>query len=65
MDVYPVEPLPQNSPLWDLPNVIISPHVAGASPRYVERAADLFAANLRRYLAEEPLLNLYDPERGY
>lgn len=65
LDVYPVEPLPEGSPLWDMPNVILSPHVAGASPRYYERAADLFATNLRRYLSEQRLLNLYDPERGY
>lgn len=65
LDVYPVEPLPESSPLWDFPNVILSPHVAGASPHYYEKAADLFAANLRRYLADQPLLNLYDPNRGY
>jgi hypothetical protein len=39
--------------------------VAGASPRYYEKAADMFATNLRRYLADQPLLNLYDPDRGY
>lgn len=65
LDVYPVEPLPESSPLWEMPNVILSPHVAGASPRYYEKAADLFATNLRRYLSEQPLLNLYDPEKGY
>lgn len=65
LDVYPIEPLPESSPLWEMPNVILSPHVAGASPRYFERAADLFATNLRRYLSEQPLLNLYDPEKGY
>ena len=65
LDVYPVEPLPEGSPLWEMPNVILSPHVAGASPRYYERAADLFATNLRRYLSEQRLLNLYDPDRGY
>jgi phosphoglycerate dehydrogenase-like enzyme len=65
LDVYPVEPLPESSPLWSMDNVILSPHVAGASPRYYEKAAELFAANLRRYLAEQPLLNLYDPDRGY
>ena len=65
LDVYPVEPLPASSPLWDMPNVILSPHVAGASPRYYERAAELFATNLRRYLGEQPLLNLFDPDRGY
>lgn len=65
LDVYPVEPLPGGSPLWKMPNVILSPHVAGASPRYYEKATDLFATNLRRYLAEQPLLNIYDPDRGY
>jgi phosphoglycerate dehydrogenase-like enzyme len=65
LDVYPVEPLPDSSPLWELPNVILSPHVAGTSGQYLERAADLFAENLRRYVANEPLLNRYDAKRGY
>ncbi len=65
VDVYPVEPLPESSPLWDMPNVILSPHVAGASADYFERAADLFGENLRRYLAGQPLLNRYDRQRGY
>ncbi len=65
LDVYPVEPLPESSPLWEMPNVILSPHVAGASPHYMERAADLFAANLRRYISGQPLLNHFDPKRGY
>ncbi|GMR09216.1 MAG: D-2-hydroxyacid dehydrogenase [Anaerolineae bacterium] len=65
LDVYPVEPLPVSSPLWELPNVILSPHVAGTSGQYLARAADLFAENLRRYIANEPLLNRYDPRRGY
>lgn len=65
LDVFPVEPIPANSPLWELPNVIVSPHVAGTSGKYLERAAELFAENLRRYVSNEPLLNLFDPERGY
>ena len=65
LDVYPVEPLPESSPLWELPNVILSPHVAGTSGKYLDRAADLFAENLRRYVANEPLLNRYDSKRGY
>ena len=65
LDVYPVEPLPESSPLWEMPNVILSPHVAGASNHYYERAADLFAENLQRYHAGRPLLNLFDPDRGY
>jgi phosphoglycerate dehydrogenase-like enzyme len=65
LDVYPVEPLPEGSPLWDMPNVILSPHIAGASVRYYARAVELFADNMERYLAGRPLLNLYDPGRGY
>lgn len=65
LDVFPVEPIPANSPLWELPNVVLSPHVAGTSGQYLERAAELFAENLRRYVANEPLLNLFDPEHGY
>ncbi len=65
LDVFPEEPLPANSPLWSLPNVIITPHIAGNSPRYDERAVQLFAENLRRYLDEQPLYNLFNPKRGY
>jgi phosphoglycerate dehydrogenase-like enzyme len=67
LDVFEQEPLPADSPLWHMEpeRVIISPHVAGFSPRYDERASDLFAENLRRYLAHDPLLNLVERERGY
>jgi phosphoglycerate dehydrogenase-like enzyme len=65
LDVFEEEPLPSDSPLYDLENVILSPHVAGFTLRYDERASDLFAENLRRYLAGEPLLNLVDKARGY
>jgi len=65
LDVYPVEPLPESSPLWEMPNVILSPHIAGSSPVYDERATDLFAENLFRYLSDRPLLNLWDPELSY
>ena len=65
LDVYPVEPLPASSPLWDMPNVILSPHVAGSSGQYYERAVDLFVENLHRYRAGRPLLNRYDPDRMY
>jgi phosphoglycerate dehydrogenase-like enzyme len=65
LDVFQEEPLPPDSPLYDLDNVILSPHVAGFSPHYDERASDLFAENLRRYLAGEELLNLVDKEAGY
>jgi len=65
LDVFEEEPLPADSPLWDLENVLITPHVAGFSPRYDERAVDLFATNLARYLVGEPLLNRVDQGRGY
>jgi phosphoglycerate dehydrogenase-like enzyme len=65
LDVFPVEPLPAGSPLWEMPNVMLSPHVGGASERYFEQATGLFTANLQRYLTDQPLLNEYDPRRGY
>lgn len=65
LDVFETEPLPPDSPLWKLDNVILSPHVAGFTPHYDDRASDLFAENLRRYLAGEPLLNELDKDRGY
>jgi phosphoglycerate dehydrogenase-like enzyme len=65
LDVFEREPLPADSPLWELDNVILSPHVSGFSHNYDERVTDLFAQNLKRYLAREPLLNLVDRDRGY
>lgn len=65
LDVFVEEPLPESSPLWKLPNVIISPHVSGNSSLYHEKAAALFAENLRRYVEKRPLLNRVDRERGY
>jgi D-2-hydroxyacid dehydrogenase (NADP+) len=49
LDVFDEEPLPSSSPLWDVPNLIVSPHLAGLSPRYGERLAEVFAANLDAY----------------
>ncbi len=65
LDVFEQEPLPPDSPLWGLENALLSPHVAGFTPRYDERAATLFAQNLARYLAGQPLLNLVEKSRGY
>jgi phosphoglycerate dehydrogenase-like enzyme len=65
LDVYPVEPLPASSPLWEMNNVILSPHLAGSTPHYFTRAMDLFTLNLGHYLADRPLLNRYDPAQGY
>ncbi|HKJ26675.1 MAG TPA: D-2-hydroxyacid dehydrogenase [Anaerolineales bacterium] len=65
LDVFPEEPLPEESPLWQMNNVIITPHVAGFSPAYNRRANRVFAENLRRYLDENELLNLVDFEKEY
>ena len=65
LDVFATEPLPDDSPLWTMENVIITPHVGGFTPHYDERATDLFAENLRRYLTGEKLLNLVNRDRGY
>ena len=65
LDVFDTEPLPASSPLWSAPGVIITPHIAGISRHYLERAVAMFKVNLARYLEGESLLNLYDPEKGY
>ena len=65
LDVFEQEPLPADSPLYDLENAIITPHVSGASPRYMDRAVPLFCENLKRYLHGDALLNVVDKERGY
>lgn len=65
LDVFPAEPLPADSPLWKLPNVIITPHIAGFSPHYDERATALFVQNLRRYIEELPLYNRLDLNLEY
>ena len=62
LDVFAEEPLPPDHPLWDAPNVTITPHVSGATTQLRD---DLVVENVRRYLAGEPWLNLVDPECGY
>lgn len=65
LDVTEQEPLPPDSPLYTMQNVILTPHISGVSLQYDQRLTALFADNLRRYRTGEPLLNRYDPERGY
>ena len=65
IDVFAQEPPPAGHPFYGLDNVILSPHVSGFLPSYDEKCSVLFAENLRRYLAGEPLLNLVDRARGY
>ncbi len=65
LDVTPQEPLPEDHPLWRMENVIITPHTAGGSPNRGDRLVDLFCENLRRFLADRPLLGVIDKEKGY
>ena len=65
LDVFEREPLPPESPLYEFENVIITPHVSGTSPAYMDRAIPLFCENLRRYLTGESLVNVVDKELGY
>jgi phosphoglycerate dehydrogenase-like enzyme len=65
LDVFDKEPLPSDSPLWDLDNLLITPHTAGMSEKLWERQYVLFSENLRRYLAGQPLLALVNKQSGY
>lgn len=65
LDVFEVEPLPPESPLWEMPNVIISPHSASTSDRENERLTDLFCENLHRFLAGDSLLNVLNTDLLY
>ena len=66
LDVFEVEPLPANSPLWDMKNVIITPHRAGISDFYSPRIIDIFLENFPLYQqGKMPTVNLLDYQRGY
>lgn len=65
LDVFVEEPLPSNSPLWHQPNLIITPHVSGISPKLMDDVLALFSTNLSRYQQGKPLYNVVDPKRGY
>lgn len=65
LDVTEVEPLPESSRLWTLPNVIITPHVGAQSARRADDTTELVCENLRRYLNGQPLLNLVDKQLGF
>jgi phosphoglycerate dehydrogenase-like enzyme len=62
LDVYEIEPLPEDHPLWDFPNVILTPHVAGYSPKIAERHLELLLENTRRFASGQPLLNVVNKE---
>jgi phosphoglycerate dehydrogenase-like enzyme len=65
LDVFEHEPLPQDSPLWDLDNLLITPHAAGLTDKLWDRHYDLFSENLRRYLSHQPLRYVVDKQKGY
>jgi len=65
LDVFENEPLSPDSPLWNLDNLLITPHTAGMTTNLWERHYTLFSENLRRYLAGQPLLALVEKKRGY
>jgi phosphoglycerate dehydrogenase-like enzyme len=65
LDVTDPEPLPADNPLWDAPNVLITPHVSGSSEMYAERALQVLRENLRRRRDGKKFVNLVDRKRGY
>ncbi len=67
LDVTDPEPLPADSPLWDVPNLLITPHISGDHhlPQTWDKAVAIAARNLKHYLAGEPLENLVDRKTGY
>ena len=65
LDVFPKEPLAADSPLWDVPNLLITPHTAALTDKLWERHYALFSENLRRYLSGQPLLAVVDKRKGY
>ena len=65
LDVFPKEPLVAGSPLWDVPNLLITPHTAALTDKLWERQYTLFSENLRRYLKGEALLAVVDKRKGY
>jgi phosphoglycerate dehydrogenase-like enzyme len=65
LDVFATEPLPSTSPLWAMPQVVITPHIAGMHPRYMSLSTELFLRNLKRHMASEPLVNEVDRQAGY
>lgn len=64
-DVFREEPLPQDSPLWTAPNLIVSPHVAADFPKYMECLLDLFRQNIERLMKGQPIINSVNPNCGY
>jgi phosphoglycerate dehydrogenase-like enzyme len=65
LDVFDPEPLPADSPAWDVPGLIVTPHISCDAPDYNQRVLELWFDNFARWLRAEPLVNVVDRERGY
>ena len=65
LDVFATEPLPTSSPLWELENVLITPHTGAVTDRFWDRETALMVTNIRHYVAEEPLVNRVEKAEGY
>jgi len=65
LDVFEREPLPEDSPLWSVENLLITPHTAGLTEKLWHRHYELLSDNLRRYVAQEPLRDVVDKQKGY
>jgi phosphoglycerate dehydrogenase-like enzyme len=65
LDVFDTEPLPGTSPLWDMPNVLVSPHSASTVDSENSRIVDIFIENLGRFLSGKKLMNEFSREHGY
>jgi phosphoglycerate dehydrogenase-like enzyme len=65
LDVFVEEPLPSSSPLWEMSNVLVTPHMAGESPRLHDDTVRFFCQNLKAFLGGKPLQNLVDKQRGF
>ncbi len=65
LDAHGEEPLPADSPFWDLPNVIVTPHNGATTPFTRQRGIDIFVDNLTRYQTGQPLVNIIDKQAGY
>ena len=65
LDVVEQEPMPADNPLWDAPNFVLTPHLAGASAPKEKRVVEIFRDNLVRYINDEPLMNVVDKSKGY
>ncbi len=65
LDTFEVEPLPENNPVWDAPNTLITPHVTPQVPDRTARSLEIIRENIRRFAADEPMLNVLKPEDRY